>query len=41
MNSHYVSRRETEKVTRTCDRVRNLENPIYLDLYALQNSSKK
>ena len=29
MNSRYVSRGETEQVMRTCDRVCNLENPIY------------
>ena len=41
MNSHYVSIGETENVMRTCDLVRNSENPIYLDSCALQNSSKK
>ena len=41
MNSHYVSIGGTEKVMRTCDRVHNSENPIYLDSCALQNSSKK
>ena len=41
MISYYVSRGETEKVMRTCDRLCNLENLIYLDSCAIQNSSKK